>query len=148
MWVKKSSAPAVSEQVATSTEYKNTEYGFSVTLPKSLEGYLIVTTEWNGFALKPNGDTLAPQGPLISIRHPLWTKDTPRQDIPVLVFTLSQWNSLAKEEFHIGAATIGPSELGRNVNYVFALPARYNFAYPIGYEEVDQIIQSKSFRAQ
>jgi len=145
--VEKSAAPAISEQGATSTEYRNTQYGFSITLPKSWKGYSIVTTEWNGFAVGAEGNVPFAQGPLISIRHPLWTKEVPRQDIPVMVFTLAEWNSLAKEEFHIGAAPIGPSELGRNAEYVFALPARYNFAFPIGFEEVDQIIQGKPLHA-
>jgi hypothetical protein len=57
-----------------------------------------------------------------------------------MVFTRLQWDSLQDEAFHIGAAPIGPSELGRNGRYVFALPARYNYAYPVGFEEVDQIL--------
>jgi len=63
------------------------------------------------------------QGPRLSIRHPQWTQAQPRQDIPILLFTLDQWNSLQKEEFSIGAAPMGPKELGRNSKYVFALPA-------------------------
>ena len=68
------------------------------------------------------------------------------QDIPVMIFTLNQWEDLWQEKFHIGAAPIPPSELGRNARYVFALPARYNFAFPPGYEEVEQIIQSKPLK--
>ncbi|MDD2756827.1 MAG: hypothetical protein PHS80_15045, partial [Methanothrix sp.] len=62
------------------------------------------------------------------------------------IFTLAQWDDLLAEKFHIGAAPIGPSELGRNADYVFALPARYNYAFPTGYEEVDQIIQGKPLK--
>ncbi len=51
------------------------------------------------------------------------------------------------DKFHIGSAPINPSELGRNTKYVFALPARYNFAYLTGYEEVEEIIGDKSFSA-
>lgn len=64
-----------------------------------------------------------------------------------MVFTRKQWDSLQKDDFHIGAAPIGPSELGRNRKYVFALPARYNFANLPGLEEVDQIVQGKSLHA-
>lgn len=60
-----------------------------------------------------------------------------------MVFTLDQWNSLQKDVFHIGAAPIGPSELGRNNSYVLALPARYNFAFPSGYKDVETILESK-----
>jgi hypothetical protein len=59
-----------------------------------------------------------------------------------MVLTVSQWNSLQRGEFHVGAAPIGPTELGRNDRYVFALPARYNYAFPPGYEEVENILRS------
>ena len=59
-----------------------------------------------------------------------------------MIFTLSQWDSLQQGEFFIGAAPIGPSELGRNSRYVLALPARYNVAFPTGYEEVEIILNS------
>ena len=127
----------------TSLEYKNAQYGFIFSLPLSWEGYSIITDTWKGWAPGPQGDVPAAQGPLISIRHPLWTKEVPRQDIPIMVFTIAQWNSLQQNTFHIGAAPIGPSELGRNANYVFALPARYNYAFPVGYEEVDAILATK-----
>ena len=61
---------------------------------------------------------------MISIRHPQWTAENPRQDIPIMIFTIEQWNSLQQEKFHIGAAPIGPTELNRNEKYVFAIPAR------------------------
>ena len=40
----------------------------------------------------------------------------------------------------------GPSELGRNTRYVFGLPFRYNYSFPIGYEEVEKILESKPFQ--
>ena len=64
-----------------------------------------------------------------------------------MVFSRKQWNALQKDAFHIGAAPIGPNELGRNHKYVFALPARYNFAELPGLEEVDHIVQGKSLHA-
>jgi hypothetical protein len=60
-----------------------------------------------------------------------------------MVFTPAQWRSLQRDEFHVSAAPIGPSELGRNRRYVFALPPRFDFAYPTGYEEVEQILSGK-----
>ena len=125
----------------TSIEYRNTEYGFSFTLPASWTGYTIITAQWQGLAAVPSGEAVVEQGPIISIRHPLWTSANPRQDIPIMVFTLAQWNSLQQGNFHIGAAPIGPSELGRNAHYVFALPARYNYAFPTGFEEVETILE-------
>lgn len=129
---------------AKSIVYKNTQYGFNFPLPESWKNYEIVTGKWEGLSINDSaGEKVVETGPMISIRHPLWTSANPRQDIPIMVFTLAQWNSLQKEEFHIGAAPIGPSELGRNNKYVFALPARYNFAFPTGFEEVEDILKGK-----
>ncbi|WWS87568.1 hypothetical protein V6B14_18760 [Sporosarcina psychrophila] len=41
------------------------------------------------------------------------------------------------------AAPIGPKELNRNEKYVFAIPARYDFAFLTDYEEVEQILEGK-----
>lgn len=120
--------------------YRNPQYGFSFTLPTGWQGYTIVRTKWEGVAA--GGETPIAMGALLSIRHPLWTAERPRQDIPIMVFTLSQWEDLQIGRYHIGAAPIGPRELGRNAHYVFALPARYNFAFPVGYEEVEKILES------
>jgi hypothetical protein len=125
--------------------YKNTQYGFSFSLPDSWEGYSIITGKWEG---NPVGsDTVTEQGPIISIRNPNWTQENPYQDIPIMVFTLSQWDLLQQEKFHIGAAPIGPTELGRNAEYVLALPARYNFSFPTGYEEVEKILEGNPLKA-
>lgn len=130
-------------KITAGVVYKNSQYGFNFSLPESWKGYSIVDDVWNGYAVGPQGDVPSEKGPVISIRSPLWTTAKPRQDIPVMIFTVSQWDNLQQEKFHIGAAPIGPSELGRNSKYVFALPARYNYAFPTGYEEVDTILQGK-----
>jgi len=131
-------APSPSPAVSNSVVYKNTQYNFSFSLPESWKGYSIVTGKWEGNDIKSG--KITETGPMISIRNPQWTSKNPMQDIPIIIFTLAQWNSLQKEVFHIGAAPIGPKELGRNSNYVFALPARYNFAFPTGYEEVEKVL--------
>lgn len=116
-------------------------------LPESWKGYSIVSNTWQGLALgDQSSEAIVETGPLISIRHPQWTSQNPRQDIPIMVFTLHQWNSLQQGKFHIGAAPVGPSELGRNSCYVFALPARYNYSFPQGYEEVENIIKGNYFK--
>ena len=61
-----------------------------------------------------------------------------------MVFTLDQWNQLNQGKFHIGAAPVGPRELGRNTRYVFALPTRYNFEFLSGYEEVEEILDGNA----
>lgn len=143
------------EIVATTTpndsdiEYLNSEYFFSISLPESWEGYTVIEDEWEGFTLNASGESqiVIESGPLVSIRHPDWEYKSPRQDIPIMVFTILQWNSMQNDKFHIGAAPVNPSELGRNKNYVFALPARYNFAFLVGFEEVEAILKGGSFKA-
>jgi hypothetical protein len=135
------------EPYVDSIVYKNDRYGFRFALPSSWEGYSILSEQWEGTTVADANEKVAETGPRLSIRHPQWTNEKPRQDIPVMVFTLDQWNRLQQDQFHIGAAPVGPSELGRNSKYVFALPARYNFAFPEGFEEVDKIIQSGAFSA-
>lgn len=133
---------------ANSVIYKNTQYGFTFTLPESWKDYKIITDEWKGLSLADtNEGEVAETGPLVSIRHPQWTSEKERQDIPIMIFTLEQWSSLEQGKFHIGAAPIGPKELARNSKYVFALPARYNFAFPTGFEEVEKILESNPLQA-
>jgi hypothetical protein len=131
----------------THVKYQNDQYGFSFSLPEGWKGYSIVTDKWEGFANGPKGDVTVAQGPLISIRNPAWTAQKPYQDIPIMVFTLSQWDSLLRGEFNVGAAPVNPTRIGFNAKYVFAIPTRYNFAFPIGYEEVDKILQNNPLRA-
>lgn len=140
-------APGTEAPESGINEYRSEEYGFIITLPESWRGYTVTIDRWSGY--KPDdqlGEVPAADGPVVSIHNPRWTAETPYQDIPIMVFTLEQWDALQKDAFHIGAAPIGPSELGRNVRYVFALPARYNFAFPPGFEEVDEILQSKPLK--
>jgi hypothetical protein len=133
---------------SNSIVYMNTQYGFQFSLPERWKGYSIINSKWEGLAKDgESSEKVVETGPLISIRDSQWTAQTPRQDIPIMVFTLSQWNSLQRGVFHIGASPIGPSELGRNDTYVFALPARYNYSFPPGYEEVDKILKSKPLKA-
>ena len=124
-------------EAADPITYRNTEYGFTFTLPKSWQGYTTITDKWNGFT-----DADSPvSGPLLLIRHPDWTAEKPRQDIPIMIFTKELWDSLQEGKLRIGAAPIPPRELGRNSKYVFALPARYNYAFPAGYQEVEAILE-------
>lgn len=135
---------------ASSTiSYVNNEYGFSVTLPADWQGYSIVTSTWNGVGDEacPAGGCPPVTGPIISIRNPLWTSSTPTQDIPIMVFTLGEWSAVSSGTMPVSAAPIPPSELGQNAQYVFALPARYNYAYPQGWQEVQTIMQGEPLRA-
>ncbi len=121
--------------------YTNKQYGFSFSLPTSWKGYKIIsgTREIRDVSF---GKIIA-NAPTLSIRHPLWTSRVSRQDIPFDVYTLEQWSHIVTEQYSVSAAPIPPSELARNSKYIFALSARYNYAFPKGYEEVDQILANK-----
>lgn len=134
-------APAQAPASEDAITYSNTQYGFDIKLPASWDGYTIQSSKWQGTAItgKHQGDVVE-TGDVISIRHPDWTEENPRQDIPIMVYTLDQWN-MVDEEMAVSAAPIPPMELGRNLRYVFALPARYNYAFPAGFEEVEDIME-------
>ena len=120
-----------------SVVYENIRYGFCFYLPETWKGYSIIEEKWEG---TNNGETVE-TGPQLLIRHPYWTQNNPLQDIPIMVFTLEQWNALQKGDFSVSAAPIGPSKLGSNSTYIFALPARYNYAFQTGFEEVEDILK-------
>ena len=124
----------------SSVVYKNTQYGFTFNFPNDWNGYSIVSNTWNGNPL--NSATGVQNGPKLLLRNPNWTSANHYEDIPVLVFTLDQWNSYVAGNFAVSAAPIAASELGRNDKYVFALPPRWDFDYSTGYQEADTIIQS------
>lgn len=132
------------ESVATTT-YRNDKYGFKVKLPESWKGFKTVESQKDIFGT--NGEGVIGHFPEIEIVHPLSTTQNPRQNIPIFIFTADQWKHVGNEkdgDWAVSAAPIPPSELGHNNKYVFALPARYNYAYLPGFEEVQQIIDGKS----
>ncbi|WP_082789099.1 S-layer homology domain-containing protein [Desulfolucanica intricata] len=136
-------------QETDSIVYRNSQYGFNFSLPENWEGYSIITDNWEGSDLEaPQEGRTVETGPIISIRHPKWTAQNQRQDIPIMIFTVNQWEALQQNEFSVGAAPIGPRELGRNTEYVFAIPARYNYAFPTGYEEVENILESNPLQTK
>ncbi len=114
--------------------YINDQYGFDFKLPESWSGYMVIEEMWTGTSSEER------TGPIIVLRHPSWTEIKQRQDIPILVFTLEQWQDIIAEKYNVSAAPIPPTLLGENNRYVFALPPRYNFAYLEGYEEVEAIL--------
>lgn len=137
-----------SSAVMNALTYTNKEYGFTFALPQDFEGYTILNEEWEGTDIKNTASKARVfKGPQITIRDLRWTSQVPRQDIPIMILTVDQWNQLQNGEFSIGAAPVNPSELGQNSKYVFALPARYNYAFPEGYEEVQTILDGSPLAA-
>jgi hypothetical protein len=120
-----------------SIAYTNTEYGFNFMLPVNWQGYSIIREKWEGTEL---AGTSTQNGPKLLIRNPKWTASAPYEDLPILVFTILQWNAYTAEEFVVSAAPIKATELARNNSYVFALPPRWDFDYSLEYEEAQDIM--------
>jgi hypothetical protein len=118
--------------------YRNTKYGFTFSLPDGWKGYKVVAEQWE--ATDAQKGTVE-HGTIVNIRHPDWTKENPRQDIPIMIFTLAQWESVEHGDFFIGGAPIAPEELGRNRKYAFAVSRRVEESEATGAKEVNGILQ-------
>lgn len=129
---------AVVNPSTTSITYENTTYGFTFSLPATWKGYSIIQDTWRGDPIVT--DIAQETGPKLLIRNPKWTSAAPYEDLPILVFTLNQWNLYKTNAFSVSAAPIPASELGRNDTYVFALPPRWDFDYSLGYQEAEDIM--------
>jgi hypothetical protein len=126
------------ESLTDALVYRNTKYGFAFTLPNGWKGYTIVTEQWEASDAQKG---MVERGPIVNIRHPDWTKEKPRQDIPVMIFTLAQWESVEHGDFFVGGAPIAPGELGRNRKYSFAVSRRVEDSEVAGAKEVNEILQ-------
>jgi hypothetical protein len=130
--------------------YVNKKFGFRFTLPDSWKGYSVSVGVWEGSdgTTTITGEPIPgyQKGPEIVIGHPLSSEANPRQGIPIMVFTEAQWELIKSDQLVVSAAPFGPGEIGRNAKYVFALPARYNYAFPPGWEEVEGILQGQPLK--
>ena len=118
--------------------YKNTKFGFTFSLPEGWKGYTVATEQWEATDTQKG---VVERGPIVYIRPPDWTKENPRQDIPIMIFTLSQWESVEHGDFFIGGAAIVPGELGRNRKYAFAVSRRVEDSDAPGAKEVNEILE-------
>jgi len=135
---------------AQSVVYTNKTYGFRFALPAVWKGYSIIVEGWDGERYSKDGDRESgpnETGPQIVIRDPRWTRENPREDIPIMIFTRSQWKRVEEERLVVSAAPVGPDDLGRNSRYVFALPPRYNYDDLPGADEVQEIINHHPLHA-
>jgi hypothetical protein len=137
-----SNGPAL---IPTPLVYRNAQYGFCFLLPADWKGYTIVADTWSGTVL----DTEQKEGgPQLLIRNPKWTKGDPYQDIPIMIFTPSQWKFVAADKMAVRAAPIGPAEMGQNKSYVFALPPRWIGFYDAkGLDEVRTLMNQNPFQS-
>jgi hypothetical protein len=136
-------------QPAKLVVYTNNEYGFRFSLPESWKGYSILTSEWTGEVYDKDGTRSShdERGPTLTIRHPLWTRANPREDIPLMIFTVAQWELIERDNMSVSAAPVGPQYIGRNAKYVFALPPRYLNDDAIGSDEVLEIMKGQPLHA-
>ena len=125
--------------------YVNREYGFRFYLPPSWAGYKILTEQWD--ASEAGGRITIARGPVIVIRHPLWTEDDPREDIPIMVVRRRQWPKLADQTWMLTAAPYGPGELDHNKRFVFALGPRWDYDFADGWEEAEKIVTRHALHA-
>ena len=53
----------------------------------------VLGSEWRGNVLGSVGTvTLVLRGPEVKIRRPKWTEKNPREDLPLIIFTIAAWN--------------------------------------------------------
>ena len=121
--------------------YHNAKYGFTFFLPAGWKGYSVLMQQWD--AELPSADYEKvigiERGPVIALRNPRWRAGEPYQDIPILVFTRSQWDADKHGRFHIGAGGVD-QEIAHNAKYAFAISTRFNWDELKGFEEAWKIV--------
>jgi hypothetical protein len=98
--------------------YRNAQYGLEFSLPSSWRGFTAAVEEVSTFNDKPEPVAV------ITIRHPHWRKNTPWQDIPIVVFTRAQWQAHLNEYLYAGGTV---DEIEYNSTYVFAIWSQFNW---------------------
>ena len=115
--------------------YYNPQYDFTFSLPASWRGYSVLIQQWDS-ELEDESAKVGMQGgqivltresgPMVVLRHPQWKTNDLYQDIPIEVFTRSQWKAYKREgKFLIGAGGF-EEEVEHNAKYVFAISSRFN----------------------
>jgi len=123
--------------------YHNAKYNLTFSLPASWRGYSVLVQQWEGQTYLPAADKIVvtEHGPLIVLRHPRWKPNDRYQDIPILVFTSSQWQASHQGRFSIGAGGV-EYEIGHNPKYVFAISSRFNADDSVkGWKEATGIVE-------
>ncbi|EEF57967.1 conserved hypothetical protein [Pedosphaera parvula Ellin514] len=133
-----------SEVASAPVRYENAEYGLTFLLPESWRGYSVLVEQWNGDKYSAAADKLVVvgHGPIITLRHPQWQANAPRQDIPILVFTRAQWDELHRGNLWPSLYAGGVmNELWHSQKYVFAMWSRYDLRELNGRQEVAEIVE-------
>lgn len=129
--------PVASDVETSKLMYKNQKFGFEFELP----------SEWRGYSVTEESITNAAgneaYGTLITVHDPRSMNAPQPLYVPIAIFTTAQWEKWVATNFdgYPTAAPIGPTERGRNNQYVFATPPRFDFGFDeLGYKEVNDII--------
>jgi hypothetical protein len=107
--------------------YRDARYDLTFFLPASWQGYSVSVKQIEDQRYSPLEDKDITVGytPMITLRHPQWQATAPYADIPILIFTPAQWDSLRHGELWPSAFTGGTiDELWHNQKYVFAMSSR------------------------
>jgi hypothetical protein len=123
--------------------YHNAEYGFTFFLPSSWRGYSVMIQQWDGerYLAAVDRPEVTDHGPVIVLRHPQWKASDPYQDIPIRVFTRSQWEGGGQGPPAIDAGGVD-SEIVHNAKYVIAIHSRFNWDESVkGHEEAGTIFE-------
>jgi hypothetical protein len=125
--------------------YQNPEYDLTFLLPASWQGYSVLVQQWDGetYSTATDKTIVVGRGPMITLRHPRWQASAPYQDIPILVFTRSQWDALNHGNLWPSLFAGGTMyELWHSQRFVFAISSRYNAADEVsGWKEVAEIVE-------
>ena len=129
-----------------SIKYTNSQYGFVFSLPVDWTGFSIKQTSWSEASPDNSGNQTPVSGPQIDIINPKNTLKNPYEAIPIMVFTLQQWDEIENGTL-VSAAPLPPLEFDRNSNYVFALPPRFDYDFNTGYQQAENIVASSPLKA-
>ena len=102
--------------------YDNAQYGLTFFLPANWQRYSVMMKQWDSPLESDNYQRVIGRehGPIIVLRNPNWKANEPYSDIPIVVFTYSQWNALQRQTLSpYPCGSLG--ELCRNSKYVFGI---------------------------
>lgn len=132
----------------TKIEYLNVEYHFAIYLPKEWEGLQVIKEQqtgdkkWDELFRKIDKEYV-----IINLRHPLWTKEIPYQDISFVLFRTEQWNKNLNDATKENYDLLPQDVPGGDNFYVIRLnPTAYNNQLE-GYSEVLDIIGEDYFNS-
>lgn len=121
--------------------YHNVQYGFTFFLPANWKGYSILIQQWSAELYSTDYQKVigTEHGPIIVLRNPQWKAGETYQDIPIIVFTRSQWDAVKPQRLFVGAGGSN-DEISHNAKYVFGINSRHNWGELKGWEETGDIV--------